>query len=90
MVIQQPTYQDRIIRDPAILVGKPIVKGTRISVELILKHLSQNPDMGELLAAYPRLTGADVQAALAYAQAVLAGDEIASFEQPVPASPPSS
>ena len=74
---QQAAYRERIIRDPAVLVGKPVVKGTRISVELILKHLAQNPDIGELLAAYPRLTTEDVQAALAYAQAILAGEEVA-------------
>ncbi len=61
MVKQQPIYRECITRDPAILVGKPIVRGTRISVELILKHLAQNPDVNELLAAYPRLTGDDVR-----------------------------
>jgi uncharacterized protein (DUF433 family) len=69
MIAHSPSYRERITRDPAVLVGKPVVKGTRISVELILKHLSQNPDTGELLAAYPRLTIEDVQAALTYAQA---------------------
>jgi uncharacterized protein (DUF433 family) len=77
MIAHSPSYRERITRDPAVLVGKPVVKGTRISVELILKHLAQNPDTEELLAAYPRLTIEDVQAALAYAQAVLAGDELA-------------
>jgi uncharacterized protein (DUF433 family) len=68
-------YRERIVRDPAILVGKPVIKGTRIPVELILKHLAQNPDVTELFAAYPRLTIEDVKAALAYAEAVLVGDE---------------
>ena len=83
-----PAYSERIIRDPAILVGKPIVKGTRISVELILKHLSQTPDITELLAAYPRLTHDDVRAALAYAEAVLAGEESATIDPPQASSPP--
>jgi uncharacterized protein (DUF433 family) len=61
------TYGERIVSDPAILVDKPIVKGTRIPVELVLKHLAQSPDLGELLAAYPRLTVDDVRACLAYA-----------------------
>jgi uncharacterized protein (DUF433 family) len=50
------------------LVGKPVVKGTRISVELVLSHLAANPDLAELIAAYPELTVQDVQAALAYAR----------------------
>ena len=58
------SHQERIIRDPAILAGKPVIKGTRISVELVLKHLAHNPDLTELFAAYPRLTIEDVQAAL--------------------------
>ncbi len=66
---QRALYQDRIIVDPAILVGKPVVKGTRIPVELVLKHLAQNPDLEDLFAAYPRLTVEDVKACLAYAQA---------------------
>lgn len=87
MIAHAPSYRDRIIRDPAVLVGKPVVKGTRISVELILRHLAQNPDTGELLAAYPRLTIEDIQAALAYAQAVLAGDELAPAGQSHASSP---
>ena len=71
MTIEQPIYKDRIIQDPDILVGKPVIKGTRISVELVLGHLAHNPDLNELFAAYPHLTVADVQACLAYAQAVV-------------------
>jgi len=59
---------DRIITDPEILAGKPVVTGTRIPVELVLRHLAQNPDLDELFAAYPRLTIEDVKACLAYAQ----------------------
>ncbi len=71
------TYRDRIVMDPAILVGKPTVKGTRISVALVLEHLSQNLDLDDLFAAYPRLTLDDVKACLAYAQAVVSGQEVA-------------
>ncbi len=77
MTKEQPLYADRIIQDPAILVGKPVVKGTRIPVELVLKHLAQNPDLDELFAAYPRLTVEDVKAVLAYAGAVVEGEEAA-------------
>lgn len=61
-------YAERISQDPAVLVGKPVIRGTRISVELILERLSGNFDLDELFAAYPRLTIEDVQAALAFAQ----------------------
>ncbi len=64
-------YQDRIITDPDILVGKPVVKGTRISVELVVNYLAQNPNLDELFADYPRLTIEDVKACLAYAHAVM-------------------
>jgi uncharacterized protein (DUF433 family) len=69
-------YRDRIVQDPAIMVGKPVVRGTRIPVELVLHHLAENPDLDELFAAYPRLTLEDVKACLAYAQALVAGEEV--------------
>jgi uncharacterized protein (DUF433 family) len=61
-------YQDRIIQDPEILAGKPVVKGTRIPVELVLEELAHNPDLNELFGAHPALTIEDVQACLAYAR----------------------
>jgi uncharacterized protein (DUF433 family) len=70
------TYQERIVVDPEILAGKPVVKGTRIPVELVLKRLAQDLNMQSLLEAYPRLTPADVQACLAYAQSLVAGEEV--------------
>ena len=68
MTNEQPRYRDRIVRDPEILVGKPVVKGTRIPVEVVLEYLAHNPDFAELFADYPRLTMEDVQACLEYAQ----------------------
>ncbi|MBI3732907.1 MAG: DUF433 domain-containing protein [Chloroflexi bacterium] len=56
--------------------SKPVVQGTRIPVELVLKHLAQNPDLNELFAAYPRLTIEDVRACLEYAQRLDEGDRI--------------
>jgi uncharacterized protein (DUF433 family) len=70
---ERAAYQDRIIQDPDILVGKPVVKGTRIAVEHVLEHLAQNPDLAELFAAYPRLTVEDVKACLAYARTLVEG-----------------
>jgi uncharacterized protein (DUF433 family) len=63
----QRLYQEHIIADPRILAGKPVVKGTRIAVDLVLEELAQNPAIDELLAAHPDLTRTDVQACLAYA-----------------------
>jgi len=65
--------QTRIVRDPAILVGTPLVRGTRISVELILEYLARTPSCDQLFIDYPELTAADVQAALAYARDVVDG-----------------
>jgi uncharacterized protein (DUF433 family) len=68
---EQPIYPQRIIEDPEIMVGKPVVKGTRIPVERVLAHLARNPDLDDLFAAYPELTVEDVQACFAYAQALI-------------------
>ena len=76
MVTEFRKYQDRIVVDPEILVGKPVVKGTRIPVEMVLKRLAQDLDVGTLLEAYPRLTLEDVKACLAYAEAQVAGEDV--------------
>jgi uncharacterized protein (DUF433 family) len=60
-------YRKHIMTDPGILVGKPVVKGTRIPVETVLAYLADNPDVNELLSAFPRLTVDDVRACLDYA-----------------------
>jgi uncharacterized protein (DUF433 family) len=60
-------WKDRIIVDPDILVGKPTIKGTRISVELILDRAADGWSTADILAAYPRLTREDVLAALSFA-----------------------
>ena len=67
-------YGDRIVADPAILVGKPVIKGTRIAVEHVLEQLADSPDLQELFEVYPDLTLEDLQACLAYAQALAAGE----------------
>ncbi len=64
MATQRLTDTDRIIQDPQILAGKPVVKGTRIPVELVLAKLAANPELDELFADCPRLTREDVQACL--------------------------
>jgi uncharacterized protein (DUF433 family) len=67
MVTKQDTYKDRITINPAVMVGKPVVKGTRIPVERVVEHLANNPDLTNLFAAYPELTLEDVKACLQYA-----------------------
>ena len=66
---------DRIVVDPSIMVGKPVVAGTRIPVAVVLRHLALNLDLQDLFAAYPRLTEPDVQACLRYAADLLEGEE---------------
>lgn len=53
--------------DPEVMVGKPVIKGTRMPVELVLAKLSGNPSVGDLLADYPHLTVAQIQDCLRYA-----------------------
>jgi uncharacterized protein (DUF433 family) len=72
---QRQRYEGRIIVDPRVLGGKPVVRGTRIAVALVLEELAQNPDINELLAAHPDLTRRDVQACLAYAKAMVTGKD---------------
>jgi uncharacterized protein (DUF433 family) len=67
MAEEQYTYKDRITINPHVMVGKPVVKGTRIPVELVVAHLANNPDLHDLFAAYPELTLEDVKACLAFA-----------------------
>ena len=65
---------DAIISDPNVLMGKPVVKGTRISVELILEKLGAGETVDDLLAAHPSLTRDGIGAALVYAAKVLKTD----------------
>jgi len=67
---------DRIVINPKIMVGKPIIKGTRIPVEYILKKLAQNIDVEEILKDYPRLTKEDIQAAIMYAESLVENTDI--------------
>jgi len=67
---------NRIEINPAVMLGKPIIRGTRIPVELILRKLADGMTEAELLDAYPRLAREDIQAALAYAADSLAHETI--------------
>ena len=70
-------YAGRIISDYRILLGKPVIKGTRISVELLLKKLSEGASVQELVEDY-EVEREDVYAALHYASAVVANEEVLS------------
>lgn len=71
-------YEDRIIIDPAVRHGKPIIKGTRVPVELILNFLAAGMKMEEITEEYD-LETEDVLAALAYAARIVAGEEITAY-----------
>src|SRR5438128_11516385 len=79
MKADQRFYQERIVADPRILAGKPVVKETRIGVDLVLEELSHNPDVHELLAAHPDLTRDDVQACLAYAKDICSDPQSSGY-----------
>ena len=69
------TQTDRIEIDPKVMLGKPVVRGTRIPVELLLRKLAEGATEDALLEAYPRLTREDIHAAIRYAADVLAHEE---------------
>lgn len=71
---------DRIVVDPEILLGKPVIRGTRISVELVLRKLSEGMAEPELLEAYPQLELEDIRAAIAFAADTLAHEETIFLE----------
>jgi uncharacterized protein (DUF433 family) len=69
-------YSDRINIDSQIMLGKPVIKGIRIPVELVLRKLSEGLSIDQLLMSYDHLTKEDVYAALTYASDLVANDEI--------------
>ena len=73
-------WQERIIVDPRILVGKPIIKGTRLAVEFIVDLLAQGWTESEILRNYPGITHDDITACLKYATSILKAEKIYPFE----------
>jgi uncharacterized protein (DUF433 family) len=69
------TITGRIEMDPKIMLGKPVIRGTRIPVELLLRKLGEGATEEDLLDAYPRLEREDIRAALAYAADTIAHEE---------------
>ena len=70
------TWQERIVVDPQILVGKPVIRGTRLTVELIVDLLAQGWSEEEILKNYAGLTHEDLQASLKYASAVMQSEKV--------------
>lgn len=73
---RDPALLERIQVNPAVLLGKPTVRGLRISVEQILRALSAGVPPQALLADYPGLEEADIRAVMAYAADLVAGEQI--------------
>ena len=71
---------ERITSDPKIMMGKPVIKGTRITVELLLRLLSKKHGIAEILDGYPSLKEDDIYAAQAYAADYLASERILAAE----------
>ena len=75
-------WQERIVIDPAVLRGKPVVRGTRIGVGFVVELLAAGWSEAQILEQYPQLTQEDVRACLAYAAETLRAEEI----YPIPAA----
>lgn len=69
-------YKERITASASVMLGKPVIKGTRITVELLLGKLSEGVTTQELLEAYPHLTKEDILAALSYSANVISREEL--------------
>lgn len=69
-------WQERIIADPKVLAGKPVIKGTRLAVEFILDLLAEGWSEAEILQNYPRLTHEDIQACLSYAITLIKSEKV--------------
>lgn len=69
-------WRERIVVDPKILVGKPVIKGTRIAVELIIDLLARGYTHDQIIEQYDHITRADIQACLAYASETLRSERV--------------
>ena len=74
-------YKERIVSNPNIMLGKPVVKGTRITVELILKKLAEGANRMDLLAIYPHLSTEDINAVLDYASEVIGNEDVIDLSE---------
>jgi uncharacterized protein (DUF433 family) len=69
-------WHDRIVIDPKILVGKPVIRGTRISVEFVVELLAAGWSYAQVLESYPHISEKDIWACLAYAGELLREEQV--------------
>jgi uncharacterized protein (DUF433 family) len=69
-------WEDRIVVEPKVLVGKPVIKGTRLAVEFIVDLLAQGWTEADILKNYPGIVHEDIQACLAYARDLLRAEKV--------------
>src|SRR5215208_2977613 len=79
-LVTEMTTTPRIEINPKVMLGKPVIRGTRITVELILRKLGEGATEQDLLAAYPHLTREDVQAVMTYAADTIAHEDMVLVE----------
>jgi uncharacterized protein (DUF433 family) len=82
MATKQQKYNERIVRIPGLVGGKPVIKGTRIPVDMILERLTYDLDLKTLFEDYPDLTEEDIKACLAYAKELVEDEELFPAEEP--------
>jgi uncharacterized protein (DUF433 family) len=73
---KQANWRDRIVVDPKILVGKPVIKGTRIAVEFVVDLLARGYTRDQIREEYDHIADEDIQACLAYAAEVLRSERV--------------
>jgi uncharacterized protein (DUF433 family) len=71
---------DRISIDPKVMAGQPVIRGTRITVALLLRELGRGATPAEIVDQYPHLTAEDIRAAATYAADVVSGETLLAAE----------
>ncbi|MDI6807338.1 MAG: DUF433 domain-containing protein [Candidatus Aenigmarchaeota archaeon] len=69
-------WMKRIVVDPKVMVGKPVIRGTRVTVEEIVHRVAISQTYEEIMEEFPHITKEDIKAALLYAEKLVAGEEI--------------
>ena len=82
--MEEDRLLQRIVMDPQVMVGKPVIRGTRLTVEYVLGLLAHGASEEEILSEYHRLAHEDVQACLLFAQKALAGSSFMPLEAGTP------
>ena len=74
--MKEINWNELIVVDPRVMVGKPVIRGTRITVEAIISRIAQEMTFDEILQDFPYISKEDIQAAIRYAESLVAGEEI--------------